>query len=228
MIELKKINRHFKNGDETNHILKDIDIHIDEGEFIAIMGPSGSGKSTLINILGFIDRGYEGDYLFNGDNYKKASDNRLATIRNHTVGFVFQNFKLIQNNTILENVSIPLIYNGMSSKDRKAKVLKGLDDVGLHQKEDLLPNKLSGGQQQRVAIARAIINEPKFIIADEPTGALDSKTSKDIMDLFVSLNKEKGTTMIMVTHDREVANKADRIIHILDGRVKEEEVLTHE
>ena len=228
MIELKKINRHFKNGDETNHILKDIDIHIDEGEFIAIMGPSGSGKSTLINILGFIDRGYEGDYLFNGDNYKKASDNRLATIRNHTVGFVFQNFKLIQNNTILENVSIPLIYNGMSSKDRKAKVLKGLEDVGLHQKEDLFPNKLSGGQQQRVAIARAIINEPKFIIADEPTGALDSKTSKDIMDLFVSLNKEKGTTMIMVTHDREVANKADRIIHILDGRVKEEEVLTHE
>ena len=228
MIELKKINRHFKNGDETNHILKDIDIHIDEGEFIAIMGPSGSGKSTLINILGFIDRGYEGDYLFNGDNYKKASDNRLATIRNHTVGFVFLNFKLIQNNTILENVSIPLIYNGMSSKDRKAKVLKGLEDVGLHQKEDLLPNKLSGGQQQRVAIARAIINEPKFIIADEPTGALDSKTSKDIMDLFVSLNKEKGTTMIMVTHDREVANKADRIIHILDGRVKEEEVLTHE
>lgn len=228
MIELKKINRHFKNGDETNHILKDIDIHIDEGEFIAIMGPSGSGKSTLINILGFIDRSYEGDYLFNGDNYKKASDNRLATIRNLTVGFVFQNFKLIQNNTILENVSIPLIYNGMSSKDRKAKVLKGLEDVGLHQKEDLLPNKLSGGQQQRVAIARAIINEPKFIIADEPTGALDSKTSKDIMDLFVSLNKEKGTTMIMVTHDREVANKADRIIHILDGRVKEEEVLTHE
>ncbi|RAC82723.1 ABC transporter ATP-binding protein, partial [Burkholderia multivorans] len=147
---------------------------------------------------------------------------------NLTVGFVFQNFKLIQYNTILENVSIPLIYNGMSSKDRKAKVLKGLEDVGLHQKEDLLPNKLSGGQQQRVAIARAIINEPKFIIADEPTGALDSKTSKDIMDLFVSLNKEKGTTMIMVTHDREVANKADRIIHILDGRVKEEEVLTHE
>lgn len=228
MIELKKINRHFKNGDETNHILKDIDIHIDEGEFIAIMGPSGSGKSTLINILGFIDRGYEGEYLFNGENYKKSSDNKLATIRNHTVGFVFQNFKLIQNNTILENVSIPLIYNGMGSKERKDKVLKGLEDVGLHNKEDLLPNKFSGGQQQRVAIARAIINEPKFVIADEPTGALDSKTSKDIMDLFVTLNKEKGTTMIMVTHDREVANKADRIIHILDGRVKEEEVLAHE
>ena len=182
MIELRKINRHFKNGNESNHILKDIDIHIDEGEFIAIMGPSGSGKSTLINILGFIDRGYEGEYLFNNENYQKSSDNKLAEIRNHTVGFVFQN----------------------------------------------LPNKLSGGQQQRVAIARAIINDPKFIIADEPTGALDSKTSQDIMELFVKLNKEQNTTIIMVTHDREVAEKADRIIHILDGRVQEEEVLTRE
>ncbi|MCI2894653.1 MULTISPECIES: ABC transporter ATP-binding protein [Staphylococcus] len=228
MIELKKINRHFKIGAETNHILRDIDIHIDDGEFIAIMGPSGSGKSTLINILGFIDRGYEGEYLFNDENYKKISDNKLATIRNRTVGFVFQNFKLIQNNTILENVSIPLIYNGIGSKERKDKIMKVLEDVGLHNKKDLLPNKLSGGQQQRVAIARAIINEPKFVIADEPTGALDSKTSKDIMDLFVTLNKEKGTTIIMVTHDREIANKADRIIHILDGRVKKEEVLSHE
>lgn len=228
MIELRKINRHFKNGNESNHILKDIDIHIDEGEFIAIMGPSGSGKSTLINILGFIDRGYEGEYFFNNENYQKSSDNKLAEIRNHTVGFVFQNFKLIQNNTILENVSIPLIYNGLSNKARKSKVLDRLHDVGLKGKEHLLPNKLSGGQQQRVAIARAIINEPKFIIADEPTGALDSKTSQDIMELFVKLNKEQNTTIIMVTHDREVAEKADRIIHILDGRVQEEEVLTRE
>lgn len=228
MIELRKINRHFKNGNESNHILKDIDIHIDEGEFIAIMGPSGSGKSTLINILGFIDRGYEGEYFFNNENYQKSSDNKLAEIRNHTVGFVFQNFKLIQNNTILENVSIPLIYNGLSNKARKSKVLDGLHDVDLKGKEHLLPNKLSGGQQQRVAIARAIINDPKFIIADEPTGALDSKTSQDIMELFVKLNKEQNTTIIMVTHDREVAEKADRIIHILDGRVQEEEVLTRE
>lgn len=228
MIELRKINRHFKNGNESNHILKDIDIHIDEGEFIAIMGPSGSGKSTLINILGFIDRGYEGEYFFNNENYQKSSDNKLAEIRNHTVGFVFQNFKLIQNNTILENVSIPLIYNGLSNKARKSKVLDRLHDVGLKGKENLLPNKLSGGQQQRVAIARAIINDPKFIIADEPTGALDSKTSQDIMELFVKLNKEQNTTIIMVTHDREVAEKADRIIHILDGRVQEEEVLTRE
>lgn len=225
MIDLKNFNRHFKNGNETNHILKDINIHINEGEFIAIMGPSGSGKSTLINILGFIDRGYEGEYLFNNHNYKKSSDNNLADIRNKTVGFVFQNFKLIQNNTILENVSVPLIYNGMKSQERKDKVLATLHDVGLYDKENLLPNKLSGGQQQRVAIARSIINDPKFIIADEPTGALDSKTSQDIMELFVKLNKEKQTTMIMVTHDRQVAEKADRVIHILDGRVQREEVI---
>lgn len=225
MIELVDINRHFKNGDEENHILKDINININEGEFIAIMGPSGSGKSTLINILGFIDRGYEGDYLFNGENYKKTSDNQLSDIRNKTVGFVFQNFKLIQNNTILENVSIPLVYAGLGSQERKQRVVDTLHDVSLYDKENLVPNKLSGGQQQRVAIARAIINKPKFIIADEPTGALDSKTSKDIMELFMKLNKEYNTTMIMVTHDRKVADKADRIIHILDGRVQREEVV---
>ncbi|PTH05078.1 ABC transporter ATP-binding protein [Staphylococcus capitis] len=225
MIELIDINRHFKNGDEENHILKDIHINIKEGEFIAIMGPSGSGKSTLINILGFIDRGYEGDYLFNGENYKKSSDNQLAEIRNKTVGFVFQNFKLIQNNTILENVSIPLVYAELGSQARKDRVRKTLHDVGLYDKENLVPNKLSGGQQQRVAIARAIVNQPKFIIADEPTGALDSKTSKGIIDLFIKLNKEHNTTIILVTHDRKVADKADRIIHILDGRVQREEVI---
>ncbi|MGW7798377.1 ABC transporter ATP-binding protein [Staphylococcus xylosus] len=225
MIELVDINRHFKNGDEENHILKDINININEGEFIAIMGPSGSGKSTLINILGFIDRGYQGDYLFNGENYKKTSDNQLSDIRNKTVGFVFQNFKLIQNNTILENVSIPLVYAGIGSQELKQRVVDTLHDVGLYDKENLVPNKLSGGQQQRVAIARAIVNKPKFIIADEPTGALDSKTSKDIMELFMKLNKEFNTTMIMVTHDRKVADKADRIIHILDGRVQREEVV---
>lgn len=225
MIELVDINRHFKNGDEENHILKDINININEGEFIAIMGPSGSGKSTLINILGFIDRGYQGDYLFNGESYKKSSDNHLAEIRNKTVGFVFQNFKLIQNNTIMENVSIPLVYAGLGPQARKDKVIRTLHDVGLYDKENLVPNKLSGGQQQRVAIARAIVNQPKFIIADEPTGALDSKTSRDIMELFLKLNKESNTTMIMVTHDRKVADKADRIIHILDGRVQREEVV---
>lgn len=225
MIKLIDINRYFKNGNEENHILKNINFHIKEGEFIAIMGPSGSGKSTLINILGFVDRGYEGEYLFNGENFKKSSDNHLAKIRNKTVGFVFQNFKLIQNNTILENVSIPLVYAGLNSQERKKKVIRTLNDVGLVDKENLVPNKLSGGQQQRVAIARAIINKPKFIIADEPTGALDSETSKDIIELFIKLNREHKTTMILVTHDRKVADKADRIIHILDGRIQREEAV---
>ncbi|MCJ0915766.1 ABC transporter ATP-binding protein [Mammaliicoccus sciuri] len=225
MINLVNVNRHFKNGEETNHILKDINISIDTGEFIAIMGPSGSGKSTLINILGFIDRGYTGEYLFDDENYQQVSDNNLAFIRNKTVGFVFQNFKLIQNNTIMENVSIPLLYSGMSSKERKQRVESVLKDVGIADKKHLVPNKLSGGQQQRVAIARSIVNKPKFIIADEPTGALDSQTSKDIMDLFVRLNREQNTTMIIVTHDRKVAEQADRVIHILDGRVQREEVI---
>ncbi|PTJ60185.1 peptide ABC transporter ATP-binding protein [Mammaliicoccus sciuri] len=225
MINLVNVNRHFKNGEETNHILKDINISIDTGEFIAIMGPSGSGKSTLINILGFIDRGYTGEYLFDNENYQQVSDNKLAFIRNKTVGFVFQNFKLIQNNTIMENVSIPLLYSGMSSKERKQRVDSVLKDVGIADKKHLVPNKLSGGQQQRVAIARSIVNKPKFIIADEPTGALDSQTSKDIMDLFVRLNREQNTTMIIVTHDRKVAEQADRVIHILDGRVQREEVI---
>ncbi|MDO5376272.1 ABC transporter ATP-binding protein [Staphylococcus rostri] len=228
MIELVDVNRHFKNGNETNHILKDINLRIEAGEFVAIMGPSGSGKSTLINILGFIDRGYEGDYLFGGASYKEKSDNALAEIRNETVGFVFQNFKLIQNNTILENVSIPLLYAGLGVRERKQRVIDILHQVGLYDKENLVPNKLSGGQQQRVAIARAIVNQPKFIIADEPTGALDSKTSQDIMDLFLQLNKERKTTMIIVTHDPKVAAQADRVIHILDGRIQREEVNQHE
>lgn len=225
MIQLVDINRHFKNGNEEIHILKDINFHITEGEFIAIMGPSGSGKSTLINILGFVDRGYEGEYLFNGENFKNTSDNHLAKIRNKTVGFVFQNFKLIQNNTILENVSIPLVYAGLSAQARKSRVIRTLNDVGLYDKENLVPNKLSGDQQQRVAIARAIINNPKFIIADEPTGALDSETSKDIIELFIKLNKAHKTTIILVTHDRKVADRADRIIHILDGRIQREEAV---
>lgn len=225
MIKLENINRSFKNGDKVKHILKDISLEIKKGEFIAIMGPSGSGKSTLINIIGFIDRGYEGEYLFNNNNYKKSSDNQLAEIRNQVVGFVFQNFKLIQNNTVLENVSIPLVYAGIGSQERKQRVLNTLHNVGLYDKENFVPNKLSGGQQQRVAIARSIVNQPKFIIADEPTGALDSKTSEDIMELFIRLNQEQETTMIMVTHDRAVAEKADRIFHILDGRIQEEEVI---
>ncbi|HHC9175647.1 TPA: ABC transporter ATP-binding protein [Staphylococcus aureus] len=225
MIELKNVYRTFKNGDKNIRVLKDINIHINAGEFIAIMGPSGSGKSTLINILGFIDREYHGEYLFEGNNYQTQSDNQLANIRNKTVGFVFQNFKLIHNNTILENISMPLVYTNMNTIERKNKVMTVLSAVGLDGKGDFTPSKLSVGQQQRVAIARAIINNPKFIIADEPTGALDSDTSKIIMDIFTSLNRDNHTTIILVTHDRKVAEKADRIIHILDGRIQHEEVI---
>lgn len=225
MIKLEKINRHFRDGKENNHILKDIDLEIQAGEFIAIMGPSGSGKSTLLNILGFIDLGYEGTYLYNNYNYQMQSDNALAILRNDVVGFVFQNFKLIQNNTVLENLEIPLVYAGLDSKNRKNRILKILEDVGLVNKGKQSPNKLSGGQQQRVAIARAIVNEPDFIIADEPTGALDSETTQDIIDLFSELNRKKNTTVILVSHDRTITEQADRIIHIYDGKVQQDEVM---
>lgn len=224
MIELQNISRSFKNGMEKTKVLKGIDLRISEGEFISIMGPSGSGKSTLINILGFVDRGYGGEYRFQGENYQKISDNKLAYIRNKTVGFIFQNFKLIQNNTIFENIEVPLIYSDKTKKERKKLIENILIDVGLEGKEKQLPNNLSGGQQQRVAIARAIVNNPKFIIADEPTGALDSQTSKEIMELFLRLNSQLNTTIILVTHDKEVAKKTERTINIIDGKIAEKDV----
>ncbi|WP_193018710.1 MULTISPECIES: ABC transporter ATP-binding protein [Staphylococcaceae] len=225
MLELKNVHRKFKNGNLESHILKGIDLEVKSGEFLAVMGPSGSGKSTLINILGFIDRNYEGEYHFQNINFKNEKDSNLASIRNTTVGFVFQNFKLIQNNTILENVCVPLEYAGISTGEKKKRAKKALKDVGLVNKDRLIPKNLSGGQQQRVAIARAIVNEPRFIIADEPTGALDSKTSTEIIELFIKLNKQNNTTLILITHDYNVAKKADRIIHILDGIIEKEEVM---
>ena len=224
MIKLKNISRSFKSGSNTIHVLKNINLSVSEGDFISIMGPSGSGKSTLINILGFIDREYEGNYTFQNSDFKKISDNKLASIRNKTVGFVFQNFKLIQNNTIFENVEVPLIYSNKNKKERQKLVKKVLESVGLEDKEKELPKNLSGGQQQRVAIARAIVNKPKFLIADEPTGALDSNTSKDIMDIFINLNSQFDTTIVLVTHDIEVAQKTERIIRIIDGEIIEGEI----
>ncbi|PQD58484.1 peptide ABC transporter ATP-binding protein [Enterococcus faecalis] len=225
MIELNKINKYYANEEESLHVLKDIHLSIKKGEMIAIMGPSGSGKSTLINLLGFIDRKFEGEYLFEGRSLTNTADDILSKIRNQTVGFIFQNFSLIESNTVYENVELPLLYNGVSPFKTKEKVFFVLDRVGLKGKEYKYPKQLSGGQQQRVAIARALINHPKFIIADEPTGALDTLTSEEIMQLFTTLNKEDDVTLIMVTHNPEVVPYCHRLITIRDGAIIEDKEL---
>lgn len=226
MIDLIGINKYYKNAKETLHVLKDVNLHVSQGEMVAIMGPSGSGKSTLINLLGFIDRKFEGTYLFEGESLVASSDDRLSKVRNQTVGFVFQNFSLIENNTVYENVELPLLYGGYSFSQTKEKVMAALKIVGLEGKEDKYPKQLSGGQQQRVAIARSIINNPKFIIADEPTGALDTHTSEEIMKLFEELNQQDGATIILVTHDPEVVPYCHRLIRIRDGAIIEDKELS--
>ncbi|CCO11779.2 ABC transporter family protein [Carnobacterium maltaromaticum LMA28] len=222
MIELKDINKYYLSGEETFHVLRNIQLSIEEREFLAIMGPSGSGKSTLINLLGFIDRKFDGTYLFEGESLKNTSDNNLSKIRNQTVGFVFQNFSLIENNTVFENVELPLLYNGYTSRNTKEKVHSILEKVGILDKAQKYPKQLSGGQQQRVAIARALVNNPKFIIADEPTGALDSITSEEILNLFKELNEKEGVTIILVTHDLESVQYCQRLVKILDGKIIED------
>jgi len=198
--------------------LENIDLEVADGEFLAIMGPSGSGKSTLINILGLLDQNYTGEYLLKEKSYKDANDNYLSKIRGDQLGFVFQNFKLLTTYSVYENIEIPLIYSKQKQTNKRELVESVIKQVGLEGKEKNLPSELSGGQQQRVAIARAIVNRPNLIIADEPTGALDSKTSKEIMNIFTDLN-ESGTTIIMVTHDSEVADYAMRTVFIRDGRL---------
>jgi putative ABC transport system ATP-binding protein len=189
------------------------------------MGPSGSGKSTLINLLGFIDTSFEGQYLFEGESFTQWSDDAISKIRNQMVGFVFQNFSLIENYTVFENVELPLLYNGYHFRQTKKKVIEVLAMVGLKDKAEKYPKQLSGGQQQRVAIARAIINNPKFIIADEPTGALDTYTSQEIMQLFAELNQKNHATIILVTHDPENISYCTRLIQIRDGKIMEDREL---
>lgn len=225
MIDLIHINKYYKNDEESLHVLKDVNLHIEQGEMVAVMGPSGSGKSTLINLLGFIDRKFEGTYLFEGESLVGTNDDRLSKVRNKTVGFVFQNFSLIENNTVYENVELPLLYGGYNFSQTKEKVMAALKRVGLAGKEDKYPKQLSGGQQQRVAIARSIINNPKFIIADEPTGALDTHTSTEIMELFAELNEKDGATIILVTHDPEVVPYCHRLIKIRDGAIIADEAV---
>ncbi|APU72426.1 ABC transporter ATP-binding protein [Companilactobacillus crustorum] len=202
--------------------LENINLEVADGEFLAIMGPSGSGKSTLINILGLLDQSYTGEYLLENKSYKDVNDNQLSQIRGDELGFVFQNFKLLTTYNVYENIEVPLIYSKKEQNKKRQLVADVIDKVGLKGKEKNIPSELSGGQQQRVAIARAIVNRPKLIIADEPTGALDSKTSKEIMDIFTKLN-QAGTTIIMVTHDSEVAEYAMRTVYIRDGRLYNDE-----
>ena len=223
MIKLEHIHKYYKVGDEQLHVLNDVTVRITQGEFVGIMGPSGSGKSTLINILGFLDSKYEGKYCFNDESVSNLSDNQISKVRNSTVGFVFQDFNLIEQATVEENVRLPLLYRGLTPRQTHSKVKQALEKVGLGDKLEKYPRHLSGGQKQRVAIARALVNSPKFIIADEPTGALDSKTSASIMDILYRLNREDGVTIVMVTHDPTLTKYCSRVIHVIDGVIHEQE-----
>lgn len=216
MIQLTQIVKSYQIGKEMVDILKKIDLTIEQGESIAIMGPSGSGKSTLMNIIGCLDRPTSGTYKLDGQDISNYQEVDLARVRNHSIGFVFQQFHLLPRLTALKNVELPMIYSGIPKKERVERAEKALIKVGLEDRMGQLPNALSGGQKQRVAIARAIVNEPKLILADEPTGALDTKTSTTIMELFGQLNEE-GATVITVTHEPEVAEYAQRTILVRDG-----------
>ena len=223
MIETYKLAKLYDLGDEGVHALEDVTIKIDKGEFVAIMGPSGSGKSTFMNIIGCLDKPTAGKYLLDGQEISGLSRNELAGIRNRKIGFVFQRFNLLSRTTALENVELPLLYNHIPAKERKNKSLKALKMLGLEGREYHHPNQLSGGQQQRVAIARALVNEAPILMADEPTGNLDTKTSIEIMELLVQLNRDSGTTIILVTHEPDIATFSKRMIHFVDGHVISDE-----
>lgn len=219
LIKISDIKRNFILGNETVYVLKGIDLTIKKGEYVALMGPSGSGKSTLMNLLGCLDTPTSGDYILNGKNVSTMHDDELADIRNKEIGFVFQTFNLLPRTTALDNVALPMIYAGYSKSDRQARAKEVLTQVNLSDRMDHQPNQLSGGQRQRVAIARALVNKPSIILADEPTGNLDSKTSVEIMNLFGDIHKN-GNTVILVTHEEEIASYAHRIIRLRDGMIE--------
>jgi putative ABC transport system ATP-binding protein len=219
IIKLQDLNKTYRNGDIEVEALKKVDLTIHYGEFVAIMGASGSGKSTLMNILGCLDRPTRGDYYLEGIDIKEKTDDQLSFIRNQKIGFVFQSFNLIPRTSALRNVELPMIYGKIPSRDRKHIALQLLESVGLGDRYHHMPNELSGGQKQRVAIARALANEPTIILADEPTGNLDSESSVEIMGIFTKLNREYGNTVIIVTHEHEIAQHTDRIITFKDGNI---------
>ncbi|WP_102541680.1 ABC transporter ATP-binding protein [Vibrio lentus] len=218
LVELSNIGKHYSNGDTEIRALDGVDLSIEKGEFLSILGPSGSGKSTLMNMLGCLDKPTEGDYQLDGKNVAALSANDLAGIRNQKIGFVFQSFNLLEYASALDNVALPLVYSGIKAKERRKRAAALLEQVGLGDRLDHKPNQLSGGQKQRVAIARALVNDPQIILADEPTGALDSKSGAEIEALFNQLHAE-GRTLIIVTHDNSLAERTKRIVTIKDGKV---------
>ena len=223
ILELKGIYKEYQQGKMKVPVLKNVDFSMEEGEYVAIMGPSGSGKSTLMNLIGLLDTPTSGSYFFDGTEVSRCSENMLSQIRNEKIGFVFQNFNLLPRQSALENAALPLLYAGVKPKVRRERAREALEKVGLSDRVSFLPTQLSGGQKQRVAIARAMINHPKLLLADEPTGALDTASGEQVMELFHELHKT-GVTIVMITHELEIAQHAERILTIRDGRLGEEQV----
>ena len=221
ILELNNIYKNYYQGKMEVPVLKDVSLHIEEGEYVAIMGPSGSGKSTLMNIIGCLDKPTEGSYILENKDILTLKDNDLSQVRLKSIGFVFQNFNLLQRQSAIDNVALPLLYAKVPKQKRNEIACKALERVGLEDRMEFKPNQLSGGQNQRVAIARAIVNNPKVLLADEPTGALDSQSGEQVMDIFRRLNQE-GVTIVMITHEREIAEHANRIIMIRDGKIVDE------
>ena len=225
LIRLQNVSRRYQMGAETVHALRDVSLEIQRGEYVAIMGPSGSGKSTMMNLIGCLDTATSGRYELNGVGVSDMDDNQLAEIRNREIGFVFQTFNLLARSNALHNVELPLIYAGVPAEERRQVALDALTQVGLADRVHHKPNELSGGQRQRVAVARALVNKPSILLADEPTGNLDSKTGEEIMALFEELSR-KGNTIIVVTHEEDIARQSRRIIRIRDGLIASDETLT--